>query len=125
MKIKLRTILIFVIITSCNRSKVDIDFPRDINEIESINLLKPDNSSNGKFAGVKYLNQNEIQKLVKVLKDAKFKGPYKFIPKYYIEILTKNDGVKRIRVNGNIVKGYKSDIGYEISNLEFLNEFNK
>ncbi|WP_163518290.1 hypothetical protein [Gelidibacter japonicus] len=113
-------ILIFV---SCKEKNNGIDYPKNINEIESVNLLRPDEKSNGKLAEIKYLEKNEIAELLAAIKNANEFGMIKFKPDYYIEFVTKNDGTKRIKVNGNKIKGYKNDIGYEIAKLNFMTEF--
>jgi len=50
-------------------------------------------------------------------------SPMKFIPDFYIVFTTTRNETRRIKINGNKVKGYDNDYSYEIEQLEFLEEF--
>ncbi len=100
-----------------------MDYPTKIAEIEQITLSRPDEESNGKFEKLKDLTYEQRVVLLRVLNEAKPIGPTKFIPDYYIVFETTTNKIRRIRVHGNIIKGYDSDFSYEIDSPDFLEEF--
>lgn len=105
------------------KEEIQIDYPKDIHEIKSVKLVRPDEKSNGKFAEIKKLKESEIVELLAAIKNSKKAGIIKFKPNFYIVFVTKNNETKRIKVNGNIIKGYTNDIGYTISKLAFMADF--
>jgi hypothetical protein len=116
-------IIILILFTLFAKQKSNLAYPINIDDIVEVVLERPDSKSNGKFAEIKILNTNEIVKLLQVLKKAKAVGPTKFLPDFYIYFKTKNDGNYRIKINKNIIKGYKNDYSYKIENLPFLTDF--
>lgn len=110
-------------LTSCVVEKQKLDFPTEIEDIKEITLTRPDKESKGKFATVKDLTQEQTKELLQVLKNAKPVGPMKFIPDYYIVITTIEGETRRIKINGNKIKGYENDYSFEIVQLEFLEQF--
>jgi len=100
-----------------------LDYPTKIEEIKEVTLTRPDKESNGKFATIKDLTEEQTKELLRVLKNAKPVGPMKFIPDYYIVFSTTTNETRRIKINGNNIKGYESDYSYEIESLDFLDEF--
>lgn len=108
--------------SSCNERE-NLDFPKSIGEIEKVILSRPDKESNGKFADHKELNEQEIIKLLEAISESKPKGLTKFYPDYFIYFKTKKGSTKKIKVNGNTIKGYKSDFSYEFNPPIFLSEF--
>ena len=100
-----------------------MDYPESIEEIEEVTISRPDKDSNGKFAEEKKLNEKEIRELLEAIRKSKPIGPTKFYSDYFIFFKTNEGENKRIRVNGNTIKGYKNDLSYEFNPPTFLNEF--
>ncbi|MFZ6050791.1 hypothetical protein [Halocola ammonii] len=121
MKLLISTIILTL--TTCVGQRQNLDYPTDIKEIKEVTLTRPDKESNGKFATIKDLTEEEIKELLKALENSKPVGPWKFIPDYFIVFTTTENETKRIKINGNKVKGYDSDYTYEIDQLDFLEEF--
>ncbi len=114
---------IFLTLITCVGQRQNLDYPNKIEEIKEVTLIRPDKESNGKFATIKYLTEEQTRELLKVIENSKPVGPWKFVPDFYIVFTTKGNKTKRIKINGNKVKGYDSDYSYEIEQLNFLEEF--
>ncbi len=116
-------VVILLLFASCNTQKENLDYPKSIEQIKEVSLSRPDVQSKGKFAEQRILHEKEIEELLVALDNAKSIGPTKFKPDYFIVFKTKEGDNKKIRVNGNTIKGYQSDFSYKINFLKFLNEF--
>lgn len=110
-------------LTTCVGQRQNLNYPTKIEEIKEVTLTRPDKESKGKFATIKDLTEEQTKELLKVLNNAKSVGPMKFIPDYYIVFSTTTNETRRIKINGNKIKGYDSDYSYEIEELEFLEQF--
>ena len=75
---------ILLTLSNCIFTNRNLDYPDKIKEIKEVVLSKPDKESNGKFATIKNLHQDQIVELLGVLRNAKSIGPYEFIPDYYL-----------------------------------------
>ena len=117
------SILILILFTNCVKQRDNLDYPKNIKDIVEVVLERPDKKSNGKFAEFKKLNEKEIIKLLQVLNKAQPIGPTKFKPDFYIYFETKNNGNYRIKINKNIIKGYKNDYSYKFENVLWLTNF--
>jgi len=100
-----------------------MDYPKSMKQINEVVLSRPDESSNGKFAEQKILNEQEIKELLKAIDNSKPIGPTKFRSNYFIVFKTKDGATKRLRVNGNTIKGYKNDFSYKFNLPNFLHKF--
>jgi len=109
--------------TACMDKRHNLDYPTKIEEIKKVTLTRPDKESNGKFATIKDLTEEQTKELLTALENSKPIGPSKFLPDYYIVFTTSENETKRIKINGNKVKGYDNDYSYEIKQLDFLEEF--
>ncbi len=110
---------------SCEKND-KLDFPVNLNEIIKVELERPDFKSGGKFAQIKELNKTEIMQLIQALKKAKPIGIRKFKTDFYITFTSKNlfrTDLKKLKVSGNIIKDYGSDLAYKIEDLKFLKDF--
>lgn len=113
------------IFSSCEKND-KLDFPVFLNEITKVELERPDFKSGGKFAQIKELNKTEIIQLIQALKKAKPIGFIKFKTDFYINIKSKNiiqTDIYHLKVNGNIIKDFESDLAYKIEDLKFLKDF--
>jgi hypothetical protein len=115
--------IIILTLTACVGQNQNLDYPTEIEEIKVVTLTRPDKVSKGKFATIKELTKDQTKELLKVLKNAKSVGPMKFIPNYYIVFTTIENETRRIKINGNKIKGYENDYSYEIEQLELLEQF--
>ena len=109
--------------TTCVGERQNLDYPTKIEEIKEVTLTRPDKESNEEFATIKDLTEEQTKELLTALENSKPVGPSKFIPDFYIVFTTTENETKRIKINGNKVKGYDSDYSYEIEQLDFLEEF--
>lgn len=121
MKLLISTIILTL--TTCLGQRQNLDYPTKIEEIKEVTLTRPDKESNGKFATIKDLTEEQTKELLNALENSKPVGPWKFIPDFYIVFRTTENETIRIKINGNKVKGYNSDYSYEIDQLDFLEEF--
>ncbi len=121
MKFLISTIILTL--TTCVGQRQNLDYPTKIEEIKEVTLTRPDKESKGKFATIKDLTEEQTKELLKTLDNSKPVGLMKFIPDYYIVFSTTNNETRRIKINGNKIKGYDNDYTYEIENLDFLKEF--
>lgn len=103
--------------------KENLDYPTLIENIEEVVLSRPDQKSNGKFAKQKRLSEQEIKVLINAINAAQAIGSAKFRPDYFIVFTTKDREHRRIKVNGNTIKGYKNDFSYRFDLPIFLKEF--
>lgn len=101
----------------------NLDYPKDANDIEKVELTRPDKASKGKFAKVQALSSKEIKMLLFVLGNAQPLESKRFTPNYYIVFTTKKNETKKIMINKDKVKGYDNDMVYQIRPLEILLEF--
>ena len=110
-------LVLMLSVSACFGQRENLDYPQDITKIKEVELLRPDVKSDGKFAMVRDLNHDEIVHLLLILKQAKPIGPNKFVPDYYITFITTQNKNQRIKVRGNMVKGYESDYAYRVEGL--------
>ena len=115
-------ILLFTLL-ACTEQRQNLDYPSNMEDIRKVTLTRPDKASNGKFATIKDLTEEQTKELLKALNDAKPVGPIKFMPDYYIVFSTTDNETRRIKINGNHIKGYDNDYSYEIETLDFLEAF--
>jgi hypothetical protein len=115
--------IITISFISCSRQQENLDYPADKNEISNIFLDKPDKATNEESASIQELSKTEIEILIKTLVAAKEVGPMKFMPKYYIIFETKAGKTLKLKVAENHIKGYESDLTYEINEPDFLKKF--
>ena len=116
-------LLILLIVTACSNHVENLDYPQSIDEIERVFLSKPDIASNGEFAEQKILNAEEVKELLAAIDDSKVVGPMKFRPDYFIVFETKGGTNKKLRVNGDKIKGDENDFTYEIALPKSLGKF--
>ena len=115
--------IITISFISCSRPQENLDYPVDKNEITNVFLDQPDKETNEESARIQELSKTEIEILIKTLVDAKEVGPMKFMPKYYIIFETKAGKTLKLKVAENHIKGYESDLTYEINEPDFLKKF--
>jgi hypothetical protein len=120
---KFLIVIIVLIFSSCIRQNKNLDYPKNINEISEVVLDRPDKSTNEESAEIKYLTKEETSQLLRALKKSKPVGPSKFKPDFYIIFKTKTNEIKKIKINGSIIKGYDSDNSYRIEKIKFLTDF--
>ncbi|AMM50202.1 hypothetical protein TH61_02085 [Rufibacter sp. DG15C] len=117
---KLFFIAVLSILSACSSDNDKLDYPKRIEDVVEVELLRPDEKTNGEIAEIKQLSESVIIELLNALEKVKPIGPVKFIPDFFIIFSTKTDGTKKLKVNGRTVKGFKNDFGYEIPELHFL-----
>ena len=121
MKLVLFALLSFL--ASCSSVTDNLDYPKRIEDVLEVELLRPDEKTNGEVAEIKKLSKGESIELFNALKKAKPVGPVKYKPDFFIFFKRKTDGTQKLKVNGSKIKGYKNDFAYEIQKLDFLNSF--
>ena len=122
---KIILILILLFFFSCEKKEY-LDFPENLDEITEVELVRPDLKSGGKFTQIKELNKSEIKQLIEVIKNAKPIGIRKIKTDFYITFTSKNlfrTDLNKLKVSGNIIKDYGSDLAYKIEDLKFLKDF--
>ncbi|AKQ46251.1 hypothetical protein TH63_12490 [Rufibacter radiotolerans] len=120
---KLFLIVVLSILTACSSDNDKLDYPKRIEDVVKAELFRPDEKTNGGVVEIKKLSESEIVELLNALRKGKPVGPVKFKPDFFIILSTKTDGTKKLKVNGRTVKGFQNDFGYEIPELDFLNNF--
>jgi hypothetical protein len=118
-------ILTSLLFNFCSTDRPNLDYPPDRTEIKNVYLDQPDKETRDKFAIIQNLTEEQIILLLRTLNAAREIGPVKFMPEYFIIFETKSGETLKLKVNGNKIKGYDSDLTYEIAELEFLEKFGK
>ena len=117
----IKIVLFFLFIISC--SYIDkLNYPSDIHEIKGVVLERSDSNSNGKFAEIKQLNDNQVKQLLVTLSKARQIDSKSFDEDFQI-IFSTESGTKRIMVRGNKIKNFESNKVYQIPNVDYLNNF--
>jgi len=114
---------IMVLFISSSSKRENLNYPKNIHEISKVELIRPDKISKGKFLETRTLSLREIEELLNVLNNAVPIDFFQLIQNFYIVFTTKANETKRIKINGNLIKGYENDNSYRISNLVFLDNF--
>ena len=118
---RIQIVLLSLLLISCFQRE-NLDYPKEIGKIKEVVLERPDKKSHGKFSEERKLSSEEVAKLLEILNNAKPLGSKKFIIDYYIVFSTEN-GTRRLKINGNQVKGYDNDLTYRIEKTNFLKDF--
>jgi hypothetical protein len=76
------------LLTGCNTSRANFDYPTDIKDIKSVTLERPIESTRGEVLKIKRLDRNQIKTLLAVLQKAKPVGQVEFKPDFFISFET-------------------------------------
>ena len=96
MKFLITSILLALI--SCFGYSQNLNYPTQLENIKKVTLTRPDIESNGKFATIKELSEEQTIELLKALSNAKPAGMWKFIPDFYIVFTTSENETQRLKI---------------------------
>lgn len=93
--------------------------PINISKVYYIEIKKSDIDSDTLIQHRKILTDLQQKKFIDIWNNAPGKGPYKFIPQYYIDVYLKDGSSISFRINNNIIKS-NNDLGYNLGKGNFI-----
>lgn len=115
-------IILLIILTATVKNKI---FWRkktiDWTTIDFVDIRSRYNNSDTVQPIRKQLSIEQSKVFVDKWNSAKSKGPYKFIPLYFIDIYLKDGSKRAFRISNTIIKE-NNDIGFDLGDAKFIEE---